>query len=294
MRSVSAGAHARPARPTERHPILPGITSFARAWSCGVPGIAEPAPGWGVPELLRESAAAGAQVVQLSDNLPLRSIDDRSWREHAALASSLDLELEVGGRGLTEENLAAHVRLCRLLGARLLRFALDAGDYAPSLPVIESILRHHLAALPPEGPVLAIENYDRLTVRELSRLISRINDPRVGVCLDTANSLGAGEGLASVLTHLAPHTVNLHIKDIRIRRVPSQLGFIVSGCRLGDGIVDTAAILEILHRCGRCTSALLESWVESDEGPAACRKIEVEWARDGLAVLRGLLARLER
>jgi 3-oxoisoapionate decarboxylase len=274
--------------------MQPGLTSYARGWACGVPGVAEPPAGWGIPDFLRESAADGAMVVQLSDNLPLRATSDARWRDHADLAAALGLELELGGRGLTEENLGAHLRLCRLLGIGLLRFVIDGPDYTPSVAVVEAVIRNQLSDVPSDGPLLALENHDRFPVRELSRLVSRIDDERVGICLDTANSLGAGEGLASVLTHLAPHTVNLHLKDIRVRRVPSRFGFIVSGCRLGDGVVDVAATLEILHRRGRCRSALIESWVEPGSGLEAARRTEAAWAREGLAFLNDLLARHDR
>ena len=75
-----------------------------------------------------------------------------------------------------------------------------------------------------------------------------------------ANSLGAGEGIDAVVASLAPFTVNLHIKDFRIERVPSMMGFTVTGRPAGSGFLDVPVLLSKLAPFGRCRTAMLELW----------------------------------
>ena len=82
----------------------------------------------------------------------------------------------------------------------------------------------------------------------------------MGICLDTANSLGAGEGISEVVQLLAPYTVNLHVKDILIKRVPHKMGFIVEGVAAGDGMIDILSVIQQLKQTGRCKTATLELW----------------------------------
>ncbi len=90
--------------------------------------------------------------------------------------------------------------------------------------------------------------------------MEEIGHERVGICLDTANSLGAGEGIGEVAAALAPWTVNLHIKDYAIARLPYLMGFTITGRPAGSGALDLEAVLATLRPFGRCATAILELW----------------------------------
>ena len=136
-----------------------------------------------------------------------------------------------------------------------------------------------LPQLSAQSCTLAIENHDRLSARVLAEIIIAINSPFVGLCLDTANSIGAGEGLETVLHHLAKHTVCLHLKDIQMRRVSHLMGFDAFGCEPGTGIVDFKATYAAMGK--HCQSVILEQWP-----PEA--SVEEAWATIGIQQLKAL------
>jgi sugar phosphate isomerase/epimerase len=119
-------------------------------------------------------------------------------------------------------------------------------------------------------------------------MIEQAGSERIGICLDTANSLGAGEGLETVLDQLGPLTVNLHVKDFAITRVPSAMGFLVEGRPAGEGLLDLPALLKTLRRHGRCRSAVLETWTPRPTEIRAAIRLERRWTLRGLANLRPL------
>ena len=105
---------------------------------------------------------------------------------------------------------------------------------------------------------LGIENHDRFPAATLRDMIEAAGTERIGVCLDTANSLGAGEGLEAVVSVLAPLVVNLHVKDFHIARLEHLMGFTVTGRPAGAGMLNVPWLLARLEAAPRCRTAVLE------------------------------------
>jgi len=122
----------------------------------------------------------------------------------------------------------------------------------------------------------------------LRETIDAAGSDRIGVCLDTANSFGAGEGIDTVLAALAPLAVNLHIKDFHIERVPWLMGFWVTGRPAGRGFLDVPALLAQLAPFGRCHTAILELWTPPEAQLADTIAKEAAWAAESLDFLRPL------
>ena len=187
------------------------------------------------------------------------------------------LTIELGTRGLA--SVPETLELAARLNAPLLRLVIDTHEHEPEPGEIIETVRGFLPQLVTQNCTLAIENHDRLSARTLAEIITAINAPFVGICLDTANSIGAGEGLETVLAHLAPHTVCLHLKDIQMRRVSHLMGFDVFGCEPGTGIVDFAATL--VQMTDRCQSVILEQWPPEPS-------VEGAWAQTGIELIHRL------
>ena len=62
-----------------------------------------------------------------------------------------------------------------------------------------------------------------------ANIIGRCDGAGLGICLDTANSLGCGEDVQTVLRKLGPWIVNVHLKDFRVKRPDHKKGFVVEG-----------------------------------------------------------------
>lgn len=235
--------------------MSPGISSFAFGWAVrfGRPPLDE----LGLLDFARRH---GVRVVQLADNLPQH---ERSSEQRAALktaAQKSGILLELGARSLTESHLQTYLDLCREMNCSLLRFVTDQDHYEPSLSDLTSLLRNAAPVLAAARVTLGLENHDRLRAVELRRLIDDVGSPHVGICLDTANSFGTGEGLEYVAEILAPVTVNLHVKDVAIRRLPHLMGFVIQGCPLGEGCLPIHRLLDRLRNLGYQDSVLLEAW----------------------------------
>jgi sugar phosphate isomerase/epimerase len=255
-------------------------------------GISSYTFGWAVQagvfdenDLLDQALELGVSLVQFGDNLPLHEWSDARLDALSARAARENIALETGARGLTARHLQRYLEISRRLNAKLLRFVADDGEYRPSAEEIIAILR---AAAPHLGPVqIGLENHDRFAASTLARIVETADSESIGICLDTANSLGAGEGLNEVLAHLAPHALNLHIKDFAIERVPHLMGFTVEGRAAGDGMVNLPNVLAQLN-AARCQTAVLELWTPPETAISDTLAKERQWAKRSLDYLRGL------
>jgi 3-oxoisoapionate decarboxylase len=126
---------------------------------------------------------------------------------------------------------------------------------------------------------------------EFAGIISRIGSPYVGICLDTANSLGRPETFRTVVDNLAEHAVVLHVKDYDIRRIDTRMGFSVVGTPAGDGRVDFDWVLAELSRRGRSgMSVILEHWPPFAGTIEESIRIEQEWFSRSVQFLRSKLS----
>lgn len=267
--------------------MLLGISSFTYGWSVGVPSVMPRHPLTAI-DLLNRTLDFGLGCLQIGDNLPLDQLKDSQRRELKEQLTKYHIRLEVGARGLTEKHLKDYIEVAADYDAPLLRFVTDAGLYEPSVHDIIKITRGALPNLKNAGITLGIENHDRLKTAELSTVLMAIDDPAVGICLDTVNSLGAGDDCQRVVEVLGPFTVNLHIKDYVISRVSHNMGFTITGSPAGKGMLDVPWVLSQLSRFDRCQSAILEQWVTPDETPDKTINREERWAIESIQYLKGL------
>jgi sugar phosphate isomerase/epimerase len=81
-------------------------------------------------------------------------------------------------------------------------------------------------------------------------VISSIDSPWLGVCLDTANNLRLFEDPLVVAEALAPFTRATHIKDIVSYRGNPSAPYFWPSVALGEGAVDIPAVLRLLYQAG--------------------------------------------
>ena len=262
-----------------------GISSYTYSWAVGMPGH-PPARPLDENGLLDKAREHGVTLLQIGDNLPLQTFDAARLDRLARRAAHEGILLEVGARRLTLERAAEYIAIARRIGAKLIRFVIDDGDYHPEPAVVTGILRGVAPLL--RGLTLGIENHDRFPSAALRTMIEAVGSEHVGICLDTANSLGAGEGIETVTTALAPITVNLHIKDFWIERVPHLMGFTVTGRPAGSGMLNLPRLLDQLAPHGRCKSAVLETWPPPEATLEATMAKEASWASQSIEYLKPL------
>ena len=185
---------------------------------------------------------------------------------------------------MTPEMLEEYIRIAEFLDAPILRFVIDHGDFRPSVGKVIEICRMSLPELESRGIRLAIENHDRLKAREFVRIIEEVGSEFVGICLDSVNSMGAGEGIETVASLLAPFTLNLHIKEFIVERHPHMMGFSIEGRPVGQGQLPLGWLMDQLGP--RCHSAILESWTPPGTSIDQTVKKEQAWAIESIEYLK--------
>ncbi len=264
-----------------------GISSWSVPWAIGVAGTPAPARPLGPLDLLELAAEAGAEVLQVADNLPLHPLPHSQWTALGSAAAACDVALEVGSRGLQPDHLLLYLDIAQATGARLVRTLPHDGDDRPDFDEALRRLRAIARAYEQAGVTLAIENHDFYPSQWLRDLVDAANSPAVGVCLDAVNNLGLGESFREVLANLGDRTVNFHCKDYTIRRKPTMLGFDVEGAAAGCGMLNLAAARRALRDD---LSWIVESWLPWQGDGETTLQREREWLSTGLSNLRRLRA----
>ncbi len=262
-----------------------GISTYTHGWAVGTPGN-RPEHPLDEQALLDRARAFGVRVVQIGDNWPLHELSAERFNALRQRSDNEGYTIEVGARGLTIDRLTEYIDIAQRLNSRLLRFVIDESNYEPDITTVVSLLRNAVPRLEQTGITLGLENHDRLLAREFADIVERVGSANVGICLDSVNSMGAGEGLAEVVKTLAPYTVNLHLKDFGIRRLPHQMGFQIDGRPAGQGMLNVPWLMAQVGQYGRCQTAILEQWVVPEAEQAATLAKEAAWAETSMHYLK--------
>ncbi len=263
-----------------------GISSYTYTWAIGVPGN-EPENPMSVFELIETASALGVQVVQIADNLPLEKFSIPELEQIKQFADHRGIQIEVGARWMSFDRLKMYLNIAMIMRSPILRFVIDGPGFEPKLEEIHLIIRHIVPELEKLNICLVIENHDRLLAREFVEIVQESGSKNVGICLDTVNSMGAGEGLETVIGLLAPLTRNLHVKEFSIRRVSHKMGFVIEGCPLGKGMLPIAELISKVS--AHCQSAILEQWTPPEETIEKTIQKEKEWAIESIMYLKSIL-----
>jgi sugar phosphate isomerase/epimerase len=237
-------------------------------------------------DLLRQAQALGVRVLQIADNMPLHKLSPAALHAVRDMAQELQIHIEVGTRGIRYDHLAQYIEIAHFLDSNLLRVVIDTADHQPDEDEAVKLLHESAGLLGNNQVRLAIENHDRFSARTFARIVTRVGCDMIGICLDTVNSFGALEGPEAVLDVLAPHVINLHIKDFEIQRASHMMGFTIAGRPAGMGRLNIPWLLERIQATSRETNAILELWTPPE--PALDTTIEKEavWAEQSIRSLR--------
>lgn len=239
--------------------MQPGISTYTFPWAFGVPGYPPDKP-MTLFDLLQKAQDFDLKVVQIGDNVPLHLLPAEERADFFAEAKKQNIHLEIGTRRLTFENVKTYLEIAKAADSKFLRMVIDDADYRPGVEEVLATIQHLLPLLKELNIILAIENHDRFPALTLQKIIQATSEEYVGICLDTANSLGAGEGIREIVSVLKNYTVNLHIKDYHIQRLPHKMGFLVEGRPAGEGMLPLEWLLKEFSNQKSCETATLEVW----------------------------------
>lgn len=263
-----------------------GISSYTYVWWAGVPGYAAPSERLTPLLLLQTAASLGVRVVQIADNLPLEGASNAELEALRRTAHDLGIAIELGIRGIQPDLLRQYLGIAGVLGSSLLRTLIDSPGHEPSEDETATMLRTIAPEFERAGIALAIENHDRFRAVSLRGIVESAGSTHIGVCLDTANSLGCGEGIQEVIDTLGDLVLNVHVKDFQVRRIAHNKGFVVEGAPAGKGLLDIPDILGRLKQYGRDWNVILEQWPPPEPDVEASIQKEKAWAEESLRYLR--------
>jgi 3-oxoisoapionate decarboxylase len=264
-----------------------GLSTYTYTWAIGVPGHLPKSPMtlFGLVDLAHRNQL---KVVQIADNSPLHLLSGEELDKLLAYATLKGVSIEVGTRGMSIENVIAYLAIAKQLQSPILRMVIDGPGFEPDLSEVIEMLQKIIPLLKASQIKLAIENHDRFKSYEFAQMITETDPEWVGICLDSVNSMGAGEGIAEVVRTLAPFTINLHLKEFVIKRVSHKMGFVVEGLPAGEGMLNIPSLLETIEKTGKCQSAILELWTPPSETIEETIRKENDWAEQSIVNLKKL------
>ena len=204
-----------------------------------------------------------------------------------AQADGLGIALEVGTRATTRQHLRDYLQVARQLRAPFVRVVLRTAQQQLDPDECVALLKEVRDEFVQAGVILAIETHESLRAHELLAILQRAGGDWVGVCFDTANSLGCFEPAELVLDVLRNYIVNFHIKDVTVRRTGHSLGFIIEGTPAGQGALDLPTLISLVGTLPRPgINAILEHWVPTAGSIEATMAKEQRWAEESVRYLR--------
>jgi len=263
-----------------------GVGSWTFPWAIGTVKDHLPSPLMTAVELVRKGSEIGAGTVQFLDNLPLDSFSDGELQEVKAAAQEHGMEIQLGTRGVTPAHLSRFLAVATTLGCRLVRTMGGWHGEPATTAEMEGDLREILPAYAEAGVSLALENYEAYSTLELGTLVRKIGHPSLGICLDLTNSFGALESADAILDHLAELTINIHLKEFVVERLPHLMGFAFIGRPVGQGKLPLETIFSRVADFGREPDAIVELWTPFKETLAETLLQEEKWARESVRYLK--------
>ena len=83
-----------------------------------------------------------------------------------------------------------------------------------------------------------------------------------------------------------PFFANWHVKDFAFTRTPGWVGFILTGCPLGEGLLPFGRTLELVRPLHRDISLIIEHWLPWQGDSATTIALEQRWTEHNLSYLR--------
>jgi len=263
-----------------------GLGSWTYGWAVGFKSQVTPVSPMKPVDIVRKAAELGVTVVQLCDNVALHERGDIELKELVSIAKGQNIALQIGTVSVEPQHLRKYLELALKLDAKLVRtisvFDIDRYEKEHVARCLCDVANDYKDA----GVILALENHDHFKCSEIVDIMNIVNNPYVGVCLDTVNSFGALEGPEQVINMMAPYTVNLHFKDFDIFRVSNKMGFIIEGRPAGEGRLDVDMILKSLRDCHRDPDIIVELWTPFEDDVVSTIKKEASWAEKSVAYLK--------
>jgi 3-oxoisoapionate decarboxylase len=252
-----------------------GLSTYAFFWRWSG---ARPGP-LGLDEMFRATSELDVPLLQICDYPPIEPMSGAQLRRLRGQADDLGLALELGTRGTSVPHLERYLEIADALGARFVRTMLSAAGDEPSgdgqIELLQSVARTYAQ----HGVTLGLETYEQIATNDLIAVVEAVGSPNLGICLDPGNCVARLEHPATVIERVAPYVVNMHIKDFKFVRQAGLVGFSLTGCPLGTGLLDYDFMVRTVQPEARGINQVVEQWVPPSGSIDETCRVEEEWAK---------------
>lgn len=259
-----------------------GLSTYAFFWRASDRVVAP----LSLHDMLKQTAELECRVFQICDFPAVEALTPDELTDLRDTAADLDIELEVGTRGVAPDHLHRYLDICGALGARTLRSMLYTKTHRPGFDEAVALLREAVPAFEKAGVRVALETYEQVATAEIVRVLENVGSDALGICLDPANCVAGLEVPTDVVDRAAPYVKNMHIKDFAFTRAPGWIGFTLSGCPLGEGLLDYDGMIAVVDPASRGINQIVEHWLPwQDDAETTC-VLEAQWTQHNVDYLR--------
>jgi sugar phosphate isomerase/epimerase len=240
-------------------------------------------------ELLDYASANNVYLVQLYNNIDLLAFEQTDLKRIKAYADDRRIELAIGGVGIDASYLQELLQIAEQLDSITIRTIIappKGSDGRYETETVIDMIGSSIEQFEEAGRTLLIENHDRYTSKEYAAIIEAVNSEALGVCFDSANSIGTLEHFRDSFKLLKEFIVSCHFKEYCIERLDTKLGFIVEGCRPGTGENIAEEFLNLMKSKDDELDVVLEQWVPYQGTIEETLRVEKEWADEGIRILK--------
>ena len=239
-----------------RMPI--GIASYSFPFSCGWanrhgrPAFPQPIRAPDLIALAVDHGLCGIEI-PLSSMLPDLSNSSVDQLRESLAAANLGLVADTGIVDVA--TLRAQLPAAARAGAKIVRATLSSilegarAELPGGWDAYREEMRRRIVELRPlleeYDLVLALENHQDATSDDLIALC-QAGGERVGITFDVVNPLAVGEEPFTFARKVGGLIRNVHIKDYQI--YPTESGYRLVRAAIGQGVIDWAAMLDLLHK----------------------------------------------
>jgi sugar phosphate isomerase/epimerase len=269
-----------------------GIGSYTFGWATGTYGwtLTQDREQLTPEALIDRAAELEVDLVQICVRPALHEMSGEELANICSYAKERGIQIEVGTKGSDPEQLRTYLEIAKVLEAPLVRTIFT--EASPDLVREHDQLKEITAIYEKERIHLAIENHEMYSYKSLAALLERLSCRFIGVCLDTVNSLGRGEGVEEVTEVLLPFTACLHVKDYTVIRGDTDMGFTIVGAAAGQGRLDIPNQLRRLKAANPQASVVLEQWTPFSDTIEQTIALQEQWAERGISYLKTIWSEL--
>jgi sugar phosphate isomerase/epimerase len=207
-------------------------------------------------QLLEQAAEAGLEGAEI----PVSLLEGDDLGAVAAAARERGMFIVVAAGGCDPKPLSDACDKAVQVGAAIVRTVVGGADFGGDRRKLagrwQLFLREALAGLKEAalaaertGVTLAVENHQDLASEELIWLCEQIGSASFGLTLDTGNPLATAEEPVDFARRIGPYVKHVHLKDYWV--YPSEEGYRLVRCPLGQGAVDFPALFGLFAEYGR-------------------------------------------